>query len=135
MDDELETHNESELFLFHAQEMLAVAKHSLQGGFYSTAINRAYYAIFYAANALLATRGLARGKHSMVLSVFRKEFVKTGLIAPEFSRIYGQVMDDRHISDYEITALITEAQAHADLADAERFVECIQKWLRQEGIV
>jgi uncharacterized protein (UPF0332 family) len=135
MNDELETRSESELFFSHAQEMLAAAKHSLDGGFYSTAINRAYYAIFYAANAVLATRGLTRGKHSMVLSVFRKEFVKTGLIEPEFSKIYGQVMDDRHISDYEVTATINDAQAHTDLADAERFVVRIQEWLRQEGVL
>lgn len=41
-----------------------------------TAVNRAYYAIFYAANALLATKGLERSKHSGVIAAFRQHFVK-----------------------------------------------------------
>jgi len=40
-----------------------------------TAVNRAYYAIFYAANALLCSRRLERSKHSGVLAAFRQHFV------------------------------------------------------------
>jgi uncharacterized protein (UPF0332 family) len=56
------------LYVDHAQQMLQVAEHNLADGFYASAINRAYYAIFYAANALLATKGLSRSKHSAVIT-------------------------------------------------------------------
>ena len=52
--------------------MLLVAETILQQGFLTTAVNRAYYAIFYAANALLSTKGIARRKHSSVLGEFRR---------------------------------------------------------------
>jgi uncharacterized protein (UPF0332 family) len=41
------------------------------------AVNRAYYAIFYAALAILLTKDLGSSKHSGVLSLFDREFVKT----------------------------------------------------------
>ena len=49
------TQHEVNLYIEHAREMLDVAAHNLDSDFYSSAVNRAYYAIFYAANALLAT--------------------------------------------------------------------------------
>ncbi|MEA3460066.1 MAG: HEPN domain-containing protein [Chloroflexota bacterium] len=62
---------------------------------YITAVNRAYYTIFYAANAMLATRGLERSKHSGAITAFRQHFVKTGIIEVEYSDFYGAAMEDR----------------------------------------
>ena len=114
--------------------MLQVADHNLADGFYASAINRAYYAIFYAANALLATKGLSRSKHSAVVATFRQHFVKPGLIEDEYSDIYGRVMDDRHKADYEIIeSTVDPARAQTDLEDARRFVERVERYLKQEG--
>jgi len=121
------------LYVEHAHRMLEVAQHNLDAGFYASAINRAYYAIFYAANAMLATRGLSRSKHSGVISAFRRHFVKPGLIEVEYSDIYGRVMDHRHVSDYELELSIDIPQAEADLRDARRFVQRIEQWLKQEA--
>lgn len=85
-------------YLEAAHEALAGSLYNLEGGYYGIAINRAYYAVFYAANALLITQGQARGKHSGTISAFRQFFVKSGLIEPKYSDIYGRLMDDRHIS-------------------------------------
>lgn len=52
----------------------------LDNGLYASAVNRAYYAVFYAANALLATKRLARSKNSGVMSAFREHF--TTLLQP-----------------------------------------------------
>ena len=124
---------EVSLYVEHAQEMLEVARHNLNDGFYASAVNRAYYAIFYAANALLSTKGLARGKHSGVISAFRQHFVKTGIIETAFSDIYGRVMDHRHTSDYDLTCSIEEKQIHEDLHDASKFAERVNQWLDKEG--
>jgi len=62
------TLKEVALYIEHAEEALKVARLDLDNDFYTAAVNRAYYAIFYAANALLATRKLARSKHSGVLA-------------------------------------------------------------------
>jgi uncharacterized protein (UPF0332 family) len=126
--------DEVALYVKHAQQMLQVADHNLADGFYASAINRAYYAIFYAANALLATKGLSRSKHSAVIATFRQHFVKPGLIQDEYSDIYGRVMDDRHEADYDIVeSTVGQAQAQTDLEDARRFVERVEHHLKQEG--
>jgi uncharacterized protein (UPF0332 family) len=113
--------------------MLEVGALNLSEGFYGSAVNRAYYAIFYAANALLVTLGLARNRHSGVIAAFREHFVRTGSIEAEYSDIYGRVMENRHVSDYEIEILIEKQVAARAMDDAHRFVERIERYLTQEG--
>ena len=126
------TRKEVALYIENADESLSVAQLNLDNDFYAAAINRAYYAIFYAANALLATKKLARSKHSGVLSAFRQHFVKTGLLSSELSAIYGQVMDDRHEGDYEIITATSKEDAVIDVQQAHNFVDIVRTWLRKE---
>ncbi|MBL7164447.1 MAG: HEPN domain-containing protein [Anaerolineales bacterium] len=125
-------HQEIILYLDNAREMLEVAQVMLANDFYPSAINRAYYAIFYAANALLVTNNMTQAKHSGVISVFRQHFVKTGLIDPEFSKIYGRAMEDRHESDYELESPISKEDAQENLNGAVKFVSEVERWLQQE---
>jgi len=43
-----------------------------------------------------------RGFRGSDAHAFRQYFVKPGLIEAEYSRIYGQLMDDRQEADYEL---------------------------------
>ena len=119
-------------YLQAAHQALAGSQHNLNADFYGIAVNRAYYAVFYAANALLITKGLTRSKHSGTVSAFRQFFVKPGLIEPEYSDIYGSLMDDRHVSDYDMGTAIESQRAETDVQDAHRFVERIETYLRRE---
>ena len=121
------------LYIENAQQMLEVAAHNLADGFYGSAVNRAYYAIFYAANALLATQGITRSKHSGVIAAFRQCFVRPEEIEAEYSDIYGRVMENRHVGDYEIELPIEPQVAADDLRDARRFVGRVEQYLREEG--
>lgn len=127
------TRKEVALYIENARESLSVAKLNLDHDFYSAAINRAYYAIFYAANALLATKKLSRSKHSGVLAAFRQYFVKTGLISPKLSETYGQVMEDRQESDYELLTAISKEDAEIDLQQTQDFVDIVEAWLKEKG--
>lgn len=120
-------------YLDAAHKALAGGQFNLDGDYYAIAVNRAYYAVFYAANALLATEGLARGKHSGTISAFRQSFVKPGLIEPEYSAIYGSLMDDRHVSDYDMDTSIEPERAASDVESARAFVARIETYLVQEG--
>jgi uncharacterized protein (UPF0332 family) len=57
--------------------------HLLNANAFMGAVNRFYYAAFYAARALLATRELDSSKHGGVISLFQAQFVKPGLVAME----------------------------------------------------
>jgi uncharacterized protein (UPF0332 family) len=126
------TRKEVALYIENANEALRVAQLNLDNDFYTAAINRAYYAIFYGTNALLATKKLARSKHSGVLAAFRQHFIKTGILASELSEIYGQVMDDRQEGDYEIITATSREDAEIDILQAHHFVESVSTWLQEE---
>jgi len=71
-----------------AREMLHDA-HVLKenGGSPVSIVNRAYYAVFYAALALLVTEDVEPNKHSGVLAKFDELFVRQGIFpkaCPEF---------------------------------------------------
>ncbi len=107
----------------------------LEDGDFATAVNRAYYAVFYAANALLATQGLERSKHSGVIAAFRQQFVKTGLIEAEYSDFYGVLLEDRQRGDYDDWEVVDWEVAQRDLERAGRFVERVEEYLRRVGAV
>jgi len=68
------------LYLKRAHSALLQARDNLNLTHYDVAVSRAYYAMFYATSALLASKGISRSKHSGVCSAFGEHFVKTGLI-------------------------------------------------------
>ena len=134
MDEEiLNKRYQIRIHLDHARQALESAASSIEHGFYGTAINRAYYAIFYAASGLLLAKDISRSKHSGVIAAFRRCFVKPGLIEPEYSDIYGDVMDARVDSDYEMTFEADQATARERLEDARRFVERVNRYLLESG--
>jgi uncharacterized protein (UPF0332 family) len=88
------------LYMENAQEMLVVAEELLRNNHDNSACNRAYYGIFYAASALLYSKGKSYGKHSAVLAAFRQYFIKTGEFDKRWSDDYEFIMDSRHTADY-----------------------------------
>lgn len=116
-----------------ARRVLRTGRLALGDEDYASAINRAYYAVFYAANAALSTLGLERGKHSGVISEFRARFVKTGLIEPVYSQFYGDMMDARQSSDYDFVLEPGYEQATAALDEAQQFVTRIERYLKEKG--
>jgi len=124
---------EVRLYLDRTHVDLQAAQGNLDLGFYGVAITRAYYAMFYAASALLASKGISRSKHTGVHSAFSEHFVKTGLIETEYAKMLGYAFDSRLDSDYDITFLADRTLAEEILRDAGCFVERIESYLCQAG--
>lgn len=61
-----------------AAETMQVAKLVLENGHLPDAVNRLYYACFYAVSALLFMDGLSASKHFGVQSMFQREWINTG---------------------------------------------------------
>jgi uncharacterized protein (UPF0332 family) len=64
--------------LTKAHRTVQSARLLLSDGDYDGAVSRAYYAMFYVAEALLLSKHATFSKHSAVVSAFGKEFAKTG---------------------------------------------------------
>jgi uncharacterized protein (UPF0332 family) len=83
-----------------AQEALEDARLLLLQDRVNGAMNRVYYAMFYSAAALLATKNLSSARHSGVIALFSNNFVKTGEFPQELARQLGIAFDARSSTDY-----------------------------------
>ena len=101
------------------------------GGSPVSVVNRAYYAVFYATLALLATVDVEPSKHSGVLAKFDELFVRQGIFTKEMSKIIHHAFDMRQAGDYQKSRVISEEQAVDILNSAEDFVKAIEAKLLQ----
>jgi len=95
------------LFLYRlvqAEETLMDAEKMLSGDFSPKSVtNRAYYSMFYALLALFLKSDInvRTSKHTGVISVFDKVFVKTGKFDKYYSKIIHEMFDARLEGDYK----------------------------------
>ena len=87
--------------------------------------------MFYAASALLASKGISRSKHSGVISAFGEQFVKTGLIEVEYVKMLGRAFEARNDSDYDITFVSDRQLAERLSGEAQRFVSRAERYLQE----
>jgi uncharacterized protein (UPF0332 family) len=87
-----------------------------------SAVNRAYYAMFYAALALLQRIGKASSKHSGVIGIFDREFVKTGIFPKKYSMDFHEAFELRQATDYKSLQPISSEQVWDIIQKAESFV-------------
>ena len=99
------------------------------------AINRAYYAMFYATLAILATKGLGSSKHSGVISLFDREFVKPGDLPKELSRSLHMAFEHRQQADYGELTQLDEAAATREIQEAHIFIQNVQAYMKTKGFL
>jgi uncharacterized protein (UPF0332 family) len=88
--------------------------------------------MFYAATALLSSKGISRSKHSGVHSAFGQYFVKPGLIEPQYGRMLSNAFNVRLDSDYGLAPSVNLTLVKNILRDAEQFVERAAVYLQQK---
>jgi uncharacterized protein (UPF0332 family) len=86
--------------LARAHETIEDARLLLERGRLPAAANRIYYATFYAATALLITKGLSSSRHTGIISLFHREFVKTREFPSDLAQFIDVAFDERLESDY-----------------------------------
>ena len=116
------------------QELEAV-RQLIDSAMYRIAISRAYYAVFGITTAVLLTKDIDRSKHSGVQAAFGHYFIKPGIIEPGYGKVYSLLRRAREESDYSDYARFTQERAEKMLADAERFVARMERYLREVGAV
>lgn len=116
--------------LQQAQESLDDAKFLLEGQrSHRSVVNRSYYAMFYAALALLQKIGKTPHKHSGVINLFDTEFVLKGVFPKEFSKNFHKAFNLRQASDYQTIEPITKDEAEEILSRASDFVNAVREYL------
>ena len=92
-------------------------------------VNRAYYAIFYAALALMQRIGKVPSKHTGVLSLFDTEFALKGIFPKELSRDFHKAFELRQVSDYKTFMPVSKEKAQETLDKAVSFVKAVKEYL------
>lgn len=94
--------------------------------FWNTAINRLYYACFYAVSALLLSRDIQARSHAGVRQMFGLHFIKTDLVDKELGKFYSDLFDKRQISDYDDYIEITKEEVIEFIAPANQLISKIE---------
>ncbi len=68
---------------------------------WNTAVNRLYYACYYAVIALLINNEIETLTHTGARQLFGLYFIKTGIIEKDFGKFYSKLFDLRHTGDYD----------------------------------
>ncbi|MBI4594749.1 MAG: HEPN domain-containing protein [Candidatus Tectomicrobia bacterium] len=116
--------------LDQAQIALEDAKYLLDGKrSFQSIINRSYYAMFYAALALLQKIGKIPSKHTGVISIFDTEFALKGVLPKELSKHFHKAFELRQISDYKVTETSSYEKAEEIYTKASSFVKTVKDYL------
>ncbi len=91
-------------------------------------VNRAYYAMFYAALALLQKIGKVPSKHTGVISLFDTEFALKGVLPKELSKNFHKAFELRQVSDYKYVMPVSQERVRETLNNAKQFVEAVKKF-------
>ena len=107
--------------LTKARRSLDAVKRLSRDGDFDFAISRAYYAMFYAAEALLLRRNLSFSKHAGVIAAIHREYVVPGELAREHYAAFQRAFNDRNVAEYE-AVVVTQEAADVTLRGAEAFL-------------
>lgn len=108
-----------------ADNALIVGEDLLKCGHSSDAASKIYYAMFYAAQALLKSEEIEVIKHSAVESALGYYFAKPGRIDPKYHRMLIDARKIREIADYDIQEEIVETDANLKLEEGKAFIEMV----------
>ena len=103
----------------------------LDHGKIEIASGRAYYALFYIAEALLNEKGLQFSKHGNVIGAYGKEFSKTKLLDPKFHRWLRVGFDTRLVSDYQVDNFLEAAVVSSMIHQAREFLDAAREYLKK----
>jgi uncharacterized protein (UPF0332 family) len=96
------------------------------------AASRAYYAMFYIAEALLLRRELSFSSHSAVIAAYGKEFARRADLDAKFHRYLIDAQDTRQVGDYGMETHVPVVEAAETIKRAKEFLAAAETYLRDE---
>jgi uncharacterized protein (UPF0332 family) len=114
-----------------SEKNLKAAKLLFENELLSESINRSYYCIFHTARGLIAYDRFDSKKHSTIIAYFNRNYIKTGKIEKEYSKIISKAFKIRTDSDYKDFYLVTKEETKEQLENAEKFLKRIKKYIEE----
>lgn len=108
-----------------AYETLKEAEVMKREAFYNAAINRLYYACYYAAISLLLKYDIQAQTHNGVKTMLGLHFVSTGKLPLKVGKTFGTLFEKRHSGDYDDFAYCDQELVDDLYPQAEIFIDAI----------
>lgn len=115
-----------------AQQSTEAAQSLLADNYADFSASRAYYAMFYALEALLLTKNLSFSKHSAVIAAFGKEYIKSGVLDARFHRAVIDAFDLRNAGDYGTMHAVSAELASQTIQNARELIHAVSSHI--EGL-
>ncbi len=112
-----------------AERGLYAATSLFEGGNFDFAVSRAYYSMFYMAEAVLLTKKLSFSKHAGVISGFNQHFIKTRIFDYKYYEMLRYAFEQRGIGDYVFQTQISRETAQKVIDDAREFLRVTKEYL------
>jgi len=110
-----------------ASEALASARSEQKAGRCVFAVNRAYYACFYAASSVLMDMGETFRKHTGVRAAVHRKLIRTGILETKWGAFYDLVFESRKRGDYQEMVSFSPEETEELISNSEHFVDFIKE--------
>ncbi len=112
-----------------ARETFNEVELHIENKLWNTAVNRLYYACYYAVLALLIDKDIKPHTHTGVRQMFGLHFIKTGIIEANLGKFFSDIYDKRQTSDYD-DFIMFEKEDVVDLIEpANLLISFTEKYL------
>ncbi|WP_083993504.1 HEPN domain-containing protein [Picosynechococcus sp. PCC 8807] len=114
-----------------ATESLEATKLLRDNQYFDYSVSRAYYTIFYLAEAFLEGEAKTFSSHAAVISAFGRDFAKLGKVPREFHRFLIDAQSLRQTGDYGKFQAISAYQANQQIENATKFLTFARDYFKE----
>jgi uncharacterized protein (UPF0332 family) len=119
----------TQFLLEKAESAIGAAESLLRDGYRDFSAGRAYYAMFYTAEALLAEKELIFKKHVGVHKAFSEHFIKTGIFEQKYYQWLIATFNSRLVGDYAIRTEFEDGEVQEWINQAREFLNKVREYL------
>jgi len=117
-----------------AKNTYKMAKICMENQGFRDAINRSYYAVFYALRSVLALEGVDFKRHKDVVAYFNQHYVASEKFDKELGKRIGRLKTMREDCDYDDFFVIDIEDVQVQLCTAEMVIQEVERYLENQGI-
>ena len=115
-----------------SKEAIKAAEILLENEMLTFSMNRVYYSMFYAVQALLAVDGVSFSKHGQVKGYFNRELIKTMILPKELGQTYNKAFEYRQKFDYVDFAVPDRKMVLDYIKKSKGFYDEVEKYIKSK---
>lgn len=117
--------------LDRADETIKEAELLAKEAHFNAAVNRLYYACFYATTALLVANGIETSSHAGTKTLLGLHFVSKGLLSNEHGKTFSRLFEIRHSGDYDDFVYCDKEMVDEYTPKAQEYIAAIKSLLNK----